>query len=680
MYTHKDAGTILAVNAELEKIEQEFKDVVSRLPDGNRTMEADFDMNSNRILNLPKPVQGTEPVRLQDILDGIQITTSPDLGLIRATVAPTQSDGALWFDKERALYVGDDGQWKLVGGEVERKFAVLDSVQALRTTVLPDEVSVVQTVSYYADRIVGGGTYRLSTDTTSADNGGTMIIDTLGRRWRLLHNGTVSIRQFGMVPDWNGTTGTNNLPALQAMFDDVNIHKITGWDGPFYFGQIPANTSGALIQRDIVIDWLGAQLFVRHLATNNISTAFIEARNTKNFDMSNFEFTDVNYSHLDVPANNRGIHPFVLSATAGNGITDVSHRAGNYIVHKGQSVYCNSALTGDDLGVNYTKGFTLYGEVYGADVYYGGIHYYSGSCAKGAFRLGRYVRQLIANDAYGIHMDIRTEGENVATSASLLMTAHGTIPMKDIRIRSHNKYLNGPMRISAPDDVGSAALFKDVDLDVVVENIGANIDPVNGALVAISAYDAVGTYLEVGTLTVTDCKIKIRTPLLNLSQPFFFQTRSPNVKRITLDVPRLDVTSLQAENTIIRTTQGTVIGKRGNIVASPLTFRIQDIIDGNDVSPRSFYIEMDVVRFVSGDPTKYNIEKFGVWASTSSLGANIITRVTNLFTLNPDFANPTVITLAPFGAASFSITSTTAGTVNDRIIVTMRDLASFSRM
>jgi hypothetical protein len=68
-YEHQVAGTILAVNAELEKIEQSLQTKVSRDPDGERTMEADLDMNSNRILNLRKPQSPNEPVRLRDLAD-----------------------------------------------------------------------------------------------------------------------------------------------------------------------------------------------------------------------------------------------------------------------------------------------------------------------------------------------------------------------------------------------------------------------------------------------------------------------------------------------------------------------------------------------------------------------------------------------------------------------------------
>jgi hypothetical protein len=68
-YEHQDAGTVTALNSELEKIESELRTKLSRLPGEERTMEADLDMNSNRILNLPKPLSFNEPIRLKDLQD-----------------------------------------------------------------------------------------------------------------------------------------------------------------------------------------------------------------------------------------------------------------------------------------------------------------------------------------------------------------------------------------------------------------------------------------------------------------------------------------------------------------------------------------------------------------------------------------------------------------------------------
>lgn len=53
-------------------------------------------------------------------------------------------------------------------------------------------------------------------DTTSADNGGTLIVDASGRRWKRLFVGRVHAVWFGAKADWNGVAGTDNTGPIQA--------------------------------------------------------------------------------------------------------------------------------------------------------------------------------------------------------------------------------------------------------------------------------------------------------------------------------------------------------------------------------------------------------------------------------------------------------------------------------
>lgn len=53
-------------------------------------------------------------------------------------------------------------------------------------------------------------------DTTSADNGGTVLVDALGRRWKRHYDNGLSVGWFGAKGDWDGTTGTDDTDAIQA--------------------------------------------------------------------------------------------------------------------------------------------------------------------------------------------------------------------------------------------------------------------------------------------------------------------------------------------------------------------------------------------------------------------------------------------------------------------------------
>jgi lysophospholipase L1-like esterase len=65
--------TIGALNTELEKIAVAQEDFVSRVGETPNQMEGNLDMNSNRILNLPEPVDPTDAVRLQDITENNEV-------------------------------------------------------------------------------------------------------------------------------------------------------------------------------------------------------------------------------------------------------------------------------------------------------------------------------------------------------------------------------------------------------------------------------------------------------------------------------------------------------------------------------------------------------------------------------------------------------------------------------
>lgn len=57
----------VALNSNFQAIKNAFDNTISRDGTGPNNMEADLDMDSNRILNLPEPVDDNEPLRLADI-------------------------------------------------------------------------------------------------------------------------------------------------------------------------------------------------------------------------------------------------------------------------------------------------------------------------------------------------------------------------------------------------------------------------------------------------------------------------------------------------------------------------------------------------------------------------------------------------------------------------------------
>lgn len=92
------------------------------------------------------------------------------------------------------------------GGTLENFFLsknnrVVDSIAALRAISKTTYTRAFVT-GYYAAGDGGGGAYWYDqSDTTSTDNGVTIIVSTDGGRWKLIHNGTVTLKQCGGKED-----------------------------------------------------------------------------------------------------------------------------------------------------------------------------------------------------------------------------------------------------------------------------------------------------------------------------------------------------------------------------------------------------------------------------------------------------------------------------------------------
>ena len=72
-YTRNEASTVPQINTELEKIEAAIEDSLSRKGDAPNSMSGPLDMNNQRILNIPAPVDSTDPLRK---IDGEQYVTA----------------------------------------------------------------------------------------------------------------------------------------------------------------------------------------------------------------------------------------------------------------------------------------------------------------------------------------------------------------------------------------------------------------------------------------------------------------------------------------------------------------------------------------------------------------------------------------------------------------------------
>lgn len=102
---------------------------------------------------------------------------------------------------------GNFTAWKAIyhDGDQTSLCTTVDSVAALRQVKKGTSPKTVATRGYYGPGTYGAGVYTLDpADTTSVDNGGTIIVANDGGRWKLQHNGIVSVAQFGALPMADG--------------------------------------------------------------------------------------------------------------------------------------------------------------------------------------------------------------------------------------------------------------------------------------------------------------------------------------------------------------------------------------------------------------------------------------------------------------------------------------------
>ncbi|MEP7257886.1 MAG: hypothetical protein ABI687_05855 [Flavitalea sp.] len=92
----------------------------------------------------------------------------------------------------------------------------LQSISQTQTTIAGLRSSGSATVTYFiTDPGKQGLFYYDAKDASSADNGGTVIVSA-GKRFKREYSGAIDGRWFGMVADYNGTTGTDNLAGFNA--------------------------------------------------------------------------------------------------------------------------------------------------------------------------------------------------------------------------------------------------------------------------------------------------------------------------------------------------------------------------------------------------------------------------------------------------------------------------------
>lgn len=219
---------ITAINRNFQKIQLEMNNKImyrlNDIPFESNAWLSNMDANQKRIYNLPVPVSPNEAARLQDVQNAIS-------GLVPANLVPfypyltltsTNIQGAVQQLKDERdvthnIATGNTTQINTVSANLQSfsdGFQLANYISLRAYTGTRNSVYITGVLGTVIPSGVAGFFVRVVGDTTSTDNGGTLIVASNGARWKRQYQGNVDIQWFGALPE-NQSPGFDSGPAIQ---------------------------------------------------------------------------------------------------------------------------------------------------------------------------------------------------------------------------------------------------------------------------------------------------------------------------------------------------------------------------------------------------------------------------------------------------------------------------------
>lgn len=190
---------------------------------------------------------------------------------------------------------------------------------------------------------IAGHFYRDDSDTTSADNNGTIIIDALNRRWKRVYKDVVA-------PEWFGAVGDGNAHDEAAFVAAAATQQpITMREGAVYvFGATATINGGMFVLRNAATIRLAANTIVNTDSNHTNFTPLLRLQGMTYVDLGTTIF-DHNSANQTYPATaatfGRGTAPFLHNGSVEiTPATDNTTESTNIHVNKAQ--FINSYLNG----------------------------------------------------------------------------------------------------------------------------------------------------------------------------------------------------------------------------------------------------------------------------------------------------------------------------------------------
>ncbi|EPJ7088572.1 phage tail fiber protein [Citrobacter amalonaticus] len=466
--------------------------------------------------------------------------------------------------------------------ELDARVVSLNSIKSLVDLPSASRVQglIYDVATFYDSYPLGGGFFQWDATKSKGDHDGWMIIDP-SIPWSgnpsdistyltasgsgsgcfvRVFDGTATPEMAGAISDWNGTTGTDISPSVQALINNDEVIQIKGSGRTYWFGQFTASEVRFHITRFIKMDWGWSTLLAKGEASLADYAASLFSFEDVSCDISNYIFNDLTFSFT---IDGRGIQPVTilsnLKSTKGFAI-------GPCHIENGQSLVTIAGI--GDLN-NRSSGITLRGPVTANKVYYGVNCANNGDDLVGTYRIEEVNRAIFVYGAQNINVDFYARYSWPA-SASIYLAQYGNSVKSTSRIKIRGAFneINGPVLIADNYTTNGNGTYRDIDIDVFFDVLGSNILP-SAPVVRMGCYDPENqsTLITNTTQSVTTERINISVnpgpSVPSLTVPIRIYTPSPNHGLWSIgDKTPLEITSVMPVDSSNKF--GTPVIKYGN--------------------------------------------------------------------------------------------------------------------
>lgn len=247
-----------ALNANLAELASALDNTLSRDGTGPNQMEADLDMNSQRILNLPLPTEDNDPVRLIDITEGL-------VGAVD-TVARSDAQEAIEIAEDAASAVAGKADVTDVANALALKAntstvtdlsntvatkADASTVSALATTVASkaDTSTVSSLASTVATKADSSTVSALATTVAAKAPSASPVFTGVSKTQRVESGGSGAVLDAALSPSVGAGFNTLQVVNTDSLAGIIGyssvlpstVHGSQGTFGGFFFGDVNAH-------------------------------------------------------------------------------------------------------------------------------------------------------------------------------------------------------------------------------------------------------------------------------------------------------------------------------------------------------------------------------------------------------------------------------------------------------